>query len=129
MLTTSTTGLPERLSMSATVLSAAVTPVPISVTRTMTSAESMAIWACSRMNSSISLSAEGSMPPVSTISKLRPFHSHSAYSRSRVTPGVSSTMESRRPARRLKSMDLPTFGLPTMATRGLDIHDLRNNIR
>ena len=35
--------------MSATVLSAAVTPVPISVTRTMTSAASMASRACSRM--------------------------------------------------------------------------------
>ena len=30
------------------------------------------------------------MPPVSTRSKLRPHHSHGAYSRSRVTPGVSA---------------------------------------
>ena len=36
--------------------------------------------------------------------------------RSRVTPGVSSTSASRRPASRLNSVDLPTFGRPTMAT-------------
>ena len=59
-----------------------------------------------------------SMPPVSTISKVRPAHSHSAYRRSRVTPGVSSTMERRFPHRRLKSRDLPTLGRPTIATRG-----------
>ena len=35
-------------------LSAAVTPVAISVTKTMTSAASMAICACSRMKRSIS---------------------------------------------------------------------------
>ena len=35
-----------------------------------------------------------------------------------VTPGVSSTMDSRRPHSLLKSMDLPTLGRPTMATNG-----------
>ena len=77
LFTQSTTGFFERSSMFATSLSAAVTPVAISVTNTMTSAASMAICACSRMNMSISLSAVGSMPPVSTISNFRPFHSHS----------------------------------------------------
>ena len=38
--------------------------------------------------------------------------------RSRVTPGVSSTMESRFPMSLLNSMDLPTLGRPTMATMG-----------
>ena len=38
-----------------------------------------------------------------------------------VTPGVSSTMERRRPMILLNSMDLPTLGRPTMAIRGLDI--------
>ena len=78
MFTASTTGLRERSSMLATSLSAAVTPVRISVTRTITVAESMAIWACSRMKSSISLSVLGSMPPVSTMSNFLPHHSHSA---------------------------------------------------
>ena len=41
--------------------------------------------------------------------------------RSRVTPGVSSTMAARRPVSLLKSMDLPTFGRPTIATKGLGI--------
>ncbi len=118
MLTASTMGFFERSSMLATSLSAAVTPVRMSVTRMITSAASIAIWACSRIKSRISLSVLGSMPPVSTISKVLPHHSHSAYSRSRVTPGVSSTMDSRLPTRRLKSIDLPTLGRPTMATRG-----------
>ena len=61
--------------------------------------------------------------PVSTMSKVRPRHSHSAYRRSRVTPWVSSTMERRRPTSLLKSMDLPTLGRPTMATSGFAIAD------
>ena len=36
--------------------------------------------------------------------------------RSRVTPGRSSTSASRLPTSRLNSVDLPTFGRPTMAT-------------
>ena len=90
----------------------------MSHTKTMTVAVEMAISACSRMKARIWSSVPGSMPPVSTISKVRFLHSHWAYSRSRVTPGVSSTMDSRRPHNLLKSMDLPTFGLPTIATRG-----------
>ena len=35
-----------------------------------------------------------------------------------VTPGVSSTMERRWPHSLLNSMDLPTLGRPTMATKG-----------
>src|SRR5919106_2956475 len=38
--------------------------------------------------------------------------------RSRVTPGVSSTIARRRPVIRLKRVDLPTLGRPTMATVG-----------
>src|SRR6185503_17801360 len=37
--------------------------------------------------------------------------------RSRVMPGSSPTMDRRSPISRLKSVDLPTFGRPTMATR------------
>src|SRR5215470_4076230 len=38
--------------------------------------------------------------------------------RSRVMPGSSPTMARREPARRLKSVDLPTLGRPTMAMVG-----------
>ena len=61
------------------------------------------------------------MPPVSIRVNFHFCHSQSAYTRSRVTPGVSSTMATRRPTIWLKKVDLPTFGRPTMATRGLDI--------
>ena len=42
----------------------------------------------------------------------------SASLRSRVTPGVSATSALRRPASRLNSVDLPTFGRPAMTTTG-----------
>src|SRR5262249_17400984 len=45
--------------------------------------------------------------------------------RSRVTPGKSSTNARRLPTRRLNSVDLPTFGRPTMATVKLMIEWLR----
>ena len=48
----------------------------------------------------------------------RPFQSASTSLRSRVTPGRSSTMASRRPMIRLTRVDLPTLGRPTMATVG-----------
>src|SRR5579862_8397703 len=38
--------------------------------------------------------------------------------RSRVMPGSSPTMERREPVSRLKRVDLPTFGRPTMAKTG-----------
>jgi len=42
----------------------------------------------------------------------------SAYCRSRVTPGTSSTMARRLPTIRLNSVDFPTLGRPTSATSG-----------
>ena len=66
-----------------------------SQTKTITVAVPMAISACSRMKERIWSSVPGSMPPVSTMSNMRLRHSHWAYSRSRVTPGVSSTMGER----------------------------------
>ena len=59
-----------------------------------------------------------SQPPVSIIMNLRPPHSHSYCTRSRVTPGVSSTIASRRPINRLIKVDLPTLGRPKIATIG-----------
>src|SRR3990172_4198291 len=53
-----------------------------------------------------------------------PFHSPSATIRSRVVPGTSWTTARRSPARRLKRVDLPTFGRPTRATIGRVIHRL-----
>ena len=59
-----------------------------------------------------------SQPPVSITIKRRPPHSHSYCTRSRVTPGVSSTIASRRPMKRLINVDFPTFGRPKIATTG-----------
>ena len=55
---------------------------------------------------------------MSTMTKRRPFHSVSPYSRSRVVRARSSTIAVRWPTIRLKSVLLPTFGRPTMATTG-----------
>src|SRR5437870_12462642 len=49
----------------------------------------------------------------------QPPKSHSPWMRSRVTPGVSRTSAFRLPISRLKSVDLPTLGRPTMATTGI----------
>ena len=57
-----------------------------------------------------------STPPVSISRNRLPFHSHTSSLRSRVTPGVSCTTAARVPVSRLTSVDLPTFGKPTIAT-------------
>ena len=59
-----------------------------------------------------------SQPPVSINKNVRPFHSASYFTRSRVTPGTSSTIASRLPIMRLTRVDFPTFGLPITATLG-----------
>ena len=56
---------------------------------------------------------------MSTRTNGRPAHVVSAITRSRVVPATSETMASRRPVSRLNRVDLPTLGLPTMATTGL----------
>src|SRR5579871_5489005 len=58
------------------------------------------------------------MPPVSMTRKLRSSHFANPYKRSRVMPGSSPTMARLRPTTRLKSVDLPTFGRPTMTRVG-----------
>ena len=75
LLTQSTTGLPLFRSRAATSLSLAVTPAVRSVTSTITSAESMAIWAWLRIFFSSMSSVLGSMPPVSTSMNSRFSHS------------------------------------------------------
>ena len=84
----------------------------------MTSASAMARRACSWTRASIGSFGSSSRPPVSTSTNRRPFHSVSPYSRSRVVRARSSTIAVREPRTRLKSVLLPTFGRPTMATTG-----------
>ncbi len=62
--------------------------------------------------------ALSSSPAVSTRRTMRPRNWAVASLRSRVTPGVSATRAERRPARRLNSVLLPTFGRPAMTTTG-----------
>ena len=57
-----------------------------------------------------------STPPVSISRNHVPLHSQSSSLRSRVTPGVSCTTAARDSVSRLTSVDLPTFGKPTIAT-------------
>ena len=57
-----------------------------------------------------------STPPVSMSRNVVPDHSQRSSLRSRVTPGVSWTTAVRVAVRRLISVDLPTFGKPTIAT-------------
>src|SRR5579859_6260279 len=57
-----------------------------------------------------------STPPVSTSTKRFPVHSQTSSFRSRVTPGISCTTAARVSVSRLTSVDLPTFGKPTIAT-------------
>ncbi|CCY20115.1 unknown [Eubacterium sp. CAG:786] len=75
LLTASTTGFPLFISMEATSLSFAVTPVVISVTKIMASARSTASIACSRICARITSSVLGSIPPVSMSMNSRPSHS------------------------------------------------------
>ena len=103
-------------------MSESTRPVLTSVINIITSAVSMAISACSRIFASIMSLVSGSIPPVSIIVKALFSHSASAYILSLVTPGVSFTMDMSLPASLLKSVDLPTLGLPTIATIGFKFH-------
>ena len=69
--------------------------------------------ACGRLRLS---GAASSRPAVSMAVKARSPRRALPSRRSRVTPGRSSTSARRLPTRRLNSVDLPTFGRPTMAT-------------
>ena len=65
----------------------------------ITSAISIAKFACSLICDNIISSDSGSIPPVSINVKFLPLQFVSAYTLSLVTPGVSSTMEIRLPAK------------------------------
>ena len=92
-------------------------PTCASTTKSTTSASSIAISAPAVIFSEMP-SGLTSQPPVSIKTKVLPFHSASYLTRSRVTPGVSSTMASRRPIIRFTSVDFPTLGRPIIATLG-----------
>ena len=111
------TGLPERRRIFTTVSSASVIPTPVSTTNSTASASDTATSAWSEICSAMPR-ASGSQPPVSTTVNRRPFHEASYDTRSRVTPGTSSTTASRRPIIRLTRVDLPTLGRPTTASTG-----------
>ena len=66
-----------------------------------------------------SASSSTRIPPVSTIEKLTPFQVQSAMETSRVVPGTELTRARFCPTNLLNRVDLPTFGLPTITTRGL----------
>ena len=126
LFTATITGVSPRCSTCATRASSSVTPVTTSTTSTMTSADCIAASACA-----LDLGRERGLlageagfarrEPAAGVDELeraapatRPVNSL----RSRVTPGCSSTIASRRPTMRLTSVDLPTFGRPTIATTG-----------
>ena len=117
LLAASTTGFFEARRIFTTASSASVMPTVASTTKSTASASVTAISAWARMLSA-SPRASGSQPPVSTTVKARPFQLASYDTRSRVTPGTSSTTASRRPMIRLTSVDLPTLGRPTTARTG-----------
>ena len=97
--------------------SVAVAPTVASTTNMSASAMSIAASAACATDRSIPLTL-CSQPPVSMRRKSRPAHSARYVTRSRVTPGVSSTTATRRPTMRLTRVDLPTLGRPTIASTG-----------
>ncbi len=122
LLATRRTGRSLRWRMWATWASSSVMPTLTSTTMRITSASATARSACAltwRASAAAPSPEVGSsQPPVSTTVNERPFQSASSILRSRVTPGFSSTIASRRPTNRFTSVDLPTFGRPTTATTG-----------
>ena len=101
---------------SAKMRSSEVTPSRASIMNMISSASSRAASVCSRIRASRLSSVTSSYPAVSiSVRSMSPMLP-SAYRRSRVTPGRSSTSARRLPTRRLNRVDLPTLGRPTMAT-------------
>ncbi len=97
-------------------------PALPSTTKRIRSASSTAVSTCCRIAWSIGACESGTRPPVSTSQNFRPFHSPSPKCRSRVVPASADTIAFRPPWMRLKSVDFPTLGRPTMATVGWLTH-------
>src|SRR6516162_7542353 len=109
-------GLPDLRTRSANTRSAGVAPARASTRNSTASAAEIAASVCSCMRPLRLSGAASSSPAVSTAVKARSPSCARPSRRSRVTPGRSSTKARRLPTRRLNSVDLPTFGRPTMAT-------------
>lgn len=90
LFATRITGLALRRSIRTAASSTSVEPTIASTTNSTTSAVTTAVSACAAMAAARSL-ASGSQPPVSTTVNCRPAHCASYGTRSRVTPGTSST--------------------------------------
>ena len=96
----------------------AVMPPRASTTNRPTSASARPCIACQRSRPA-RLSGEPCSRPAVSITRNSVGPSRQTPSiRSRVTPGVSSTIACRRPTSRLNRVDLPTFGRPRIATVG-----------
>ncbi len=115
LLTPTITLADLRRKISAKTWSEGVTPVRPSIKNKQTSAISTARSVKRRMRPCKLSSVTSSSPAVSITVKRKSNNLASPSRRSRVTPGWSSTSASLRPTRRLKSVDLPTLGRPTIA--------------
>ena len=111
------TFLPLFLSKSTSEASSSRAPTCASTTNITKSASLIAASAPAVIFSEIPVGFT-SHPPVSIKKNLRPFHSASYFTRSLVTPGVSSTIASLLPIILLTKVDLPTLGRPITATVG-----------
>src|ERR1022692_3317313 len=128
LLTARETGLPRRLSIRARSRSLPVISARPSTRKMMWSAVFRTNSAWRRICPGMYSWSCTTMPPVSISSKRGPSCSAAPCIRPRVMPGSSPTMERRCPVMRLKRVDFPTLGLPTMTTVGrLDmlLHDSR----
>ena len=109
-------GLPDLRTRSAKARSTGVGPARASMRKSTTSAAAIAASVCACMRPVRLAGAASSSPAVSIAVKARSPSRARPSRRSRVTPGRSSTSARRLPTSRLNSVDLPTFGRPTMAT-------------
>src|ERR1039457_6624531 len=133
LLTASETGLPSRLSIWERSRSLPVISARPSTRKMMWSAVFKTNSAWRRICPGMYSWSCTTMPPVSISSKRRPSCSAVPCIRSRVMPGSSPTMARRCPVMRLKRVDFPTLGLPTMTTVGMALdmifHDSRRGPR
>ena len=116
LFASTSTGLCDSRRICATSSSPGVTPARASTTKRTRSASSTASRACCAIARVSGVGSAMSTPPVSTSTKRLPVHSQTSSFRSRVTPGISCTTAARVSVSRLTSVDLPTFGKPTIAT-------------
>src|SRR6516165_8690228 len=95
--------------------SSGVSPALASTSSSTASASATACSVWARMRAASASPRTSSFPAVATTVKVRSPSRPWPSRRSRVTPGVSSTMARRRPTSRLNRVDLPVFGRPTIA--------------